>query len=432
MLAKFKLRELVTFLTLLSVLNPYVMPFFQFGSDVQPLAGFLAALTLILIIPSIRISKFEAILILFAIFYLINFPRFVDVSLSDVDPKKYVRIFYILPIYFFGKYCRFSSLKFVKASIVVVVVFALMQILFPALFFAASSYLMRPFDDEFGVRGVSALSPEPTDLGFTMYFLFVTLMILRHSPIAEISKPQAITALQVMSVLIGIFTLSGSALFSFFLLLVLYGISRRGLTSLLFGLCILLLLRFILFFETENLVRPIQMLILFVADPVSLVGSTSLSYRVAHFLTGVGALFYSPLGLLGSGVGSSVALGPEILNWLNLSTHLQLTEHYNEMMPLSYSEGYLVSSAGALMLEGGLLGFLFLVAVLHRSYEAGRLVNEELGSVILLSFLLYFFQSFPISWPLPWFILGLLRNKNIFPCRDSLKAVRYSWKSGVE
>jgi hypothetical protein len=395
--------------TIFFVLLPYLSPF-PLGSDVQPIAGLMCFLWLMVNKRSVKLQPFDLALLAFCLLYTVNFDR-TGGEITALSFRKHVNLLYIFPIYLFAKNLQTFKVSTIDIALFLILVIGIVQIISPGLYEITAGQVIRLKRAEFEGRGISSLAPEPTDMGFTMFYTFVLLKILA----AKCKSERSFAVEKCMTVAVALLTFSGSSVFSFFFAKL--GSIRTSLRTVFYSIVATLVLVFALGVAVEQFAteipRPFLMLNALFSSPLVLVGSTSLGYRVAHFWLGFSSVFTSDFYFIGSGIGSLQQLGTELLEKSGIMNFIPFTEQYAAAVRDSVNGVQLSSSAGQLMFEMGFLGLAGVLALLYKSYSLGCLYSNEIGRLSLIAFALFLFQSFPLSYPLPWFVLGILSNRNL-------------------
>lgn len=398
-------------MALAAIVLPYVM-LFPFSSDVQPLAGVLCFFWLVFVNKDrLYFSSFDQWFVFFALLYTININRF-GVSFDGEVVRKHLNMLYILPIFFFGKMIKVVNYKVILFVLIGISFFGVFQLVAPSAYGLVAKHLIAIKADSFGGRGISSLAPEPTDLGFSMFFLYVLVLLLESKKMIRINKSNL---LKRFSFVVALLSVSGSAYFAYFFSYLM----RFKLTY--FRVFVAVLIFFVMYsffswayYNPGLVVRPVYMLGAMFNNPEYLIGSTSLSFRFVHFMVGFLSIFYSDYFFIGSGIGSVSDVAYDVLTKSDLLSFLPLTDAYKSRVYNSLGGNQMLSSAGQLMLEMGVAGVFFLGYIFYAVYRYTRVLPSYVAGLVILSFALYFFQSFPISYPFPWFVLGLLMNKNLY------------------
>ena len=158
--------------------------------------------------------------------------------------------------------------------------------------------------------------------------------------------------------------------------------------------------------------RPVYILKTLISDPLFIIGNTNFSVRFVSFSIGILYFIYDFTNIFGTGVGSCSTIGPQIFEYFNLTENLNLNSRYASNSLNSLRSGQLSSSFSTLIVEHGVIGVIFLSIIFYKIISNKYLVSKN-KVVLVLMFSLYLFQSFPLSYTYPWFILGLVSNRNI-------------------
>lgn len=401
------------------ILMPYLSPI-PLGSDVQPIAGMLSALWLLLNHRLVRISSFDILFLFFVFLYSVNVDR-TGGDLSYEVFRKHINLLYIYPIYLFAKNVRDFKVDVLVVVFLVIFAVAILQVLFPSVHALVMDQFLRYKEVEFGIgaRGLTILAPEPTDMGFTAFYYFVLISILAQRS----DCPIMFNKFKVGSFIVALLTLSGSSVFAFFFSL--FASIKLSLKKVIYVTLMIVVLSIfldvIVALVPSVVPRPFFLLHGLLFDPLTLIGSSSLGYRFAHFWIGFSSLFIGDYPVIGSGIGSLRALGPSLLQNSMIMEYIPFTAYYQSGITRSVSGSQLVSSAGQLMLEMGLFGLTFIVVMAHRVFKLGSKLSPYIGKLALIAFILFLFQSFPLSYPLPWFVLGVLSNPGVTVIDTKLK-----------
>ena len=398
-------------IALFFILLPYLSPM-PLGSDIQPLAGFFSMVWLAANSNRVKLDHFDLWLLIFALLYTLNFDR-TGGELSSQVLRKHINMLYVYPIYLFAKNIRYIKMDVFQIVLFLTLTVAVLQSVSPGLHGATIGQILRFKDVEFGAsgRGLSILAPEPTDMGFTAFYYFVLVSILS----LKSAGYKKYTLLKVVSVFLALLTLSGSSIFAFFFALFasLNFTWRKALYSIMTICVVVIALQLAMTNIPESVPRPFVMLHTFLIDPLALVGSTSLGYRASHFWLGLSSLVVGDFPIIGSGIGSLREQGSELLGRSGILQFVPFTAYYHAGMISSVTGVQLSSSAGQLTLEMGLIGLLALIIIFVRLYHLGVKVDAYIGKLVVIAFALFVFQSFPLSYPPPWFVLGILANRNL-------------------
>lgn len=387
----------LAYLAAFTIFFPYSMPF-HLASDIQPLAGFVCLIYLLLCVRFLRVNHFIIFFLFFSIFWLFNFNS--NFSLNSPDfliLRKSLNFIYAFIFLFFGFNFNYSLIRLLNSVLFLFVFLVLLQLFLPYFFNVFSSFFVDVKIVEIGVRGVSGFSPEPTDFGFTIFFVYLFyLYVERFSNLDFLFQ-------KFLLFILGFLTFSGSAAIS--LSLVLFFEMLFGRNKLFFSLFLLFLFLFFVFgFGT----RGTELLYYLFSDFSYLYLHTSFSFRFFDFLLGFLSIFHPDSQILGFGVGSKPFHGVQIGNYFDVFS-LFYDSTYLDLLYDTASNSQFLSSFGSILFEAGYLGLLFLIILFFRI-----IFPVSIFSILFsIGFFLFLFQSFPIAFPLPWFLLGLFIKSRV-------------------
>ena len=261
------------------------------GTDVQPFAGGFALVYIILNITEIKFSRSALLILIFSLFAIIwtMFVEASDLLMIKTSAYPYGLIIYV----FIHNTLNENIIKAVKNYAVVYLTFIVFQLMFPALYVQIFSVLLRTINvkEIGGIRGVSALTTEPS---FTAFILFTFLVILNYSYVfAEMQKK----LMYSVGLSVGMFftkAASGIAmLFALFGYEALKKISlTRAITIMLF---IILFIISIEYFDLKQY-RAVNFFISAASSPERILYEGSLFIRVYALSSGFVALIHNPFG----------------------------------------------------------------------------------------------------------------------------------------
>ena len=382
------------------------MPYISFGlkvpSNIQPyflLIGWVAAIAW-LVKNNFRALAANDIKILFVIgvFLMVYINPMNELNYGQWIRKSW-SIFLILGSVFVISLSGLSKAKIpLVAAISFYSLFSLLHYLQPEFYLSLSSFFVELRDVEIGIRGTPSLAPEATDMSFTMVYLGVFTALMKHHK--HISKRLAnfcfsLCALNVLA------SLAISGFVALFGLLALW-IVKNHLVK--FGMIFLILVTIVflnalsLTFDSDTGLRVMDLLFYMMTDP-SLILETSFAHRFVHLYVGVIAIIET--GGFGFGAGSFTENASDLFVAHNLSAQLSLNSYYSVAVWETLKESP-VSMIGMLMFEYGVFGIvvvLFLITIPLRS---------TLQHKSYLSFMIFLtlFQSFPLSYPAMWVVIG--------------------------
>lgn len=395
----------------LSCMLPYIsiMPL---NTDIQPLYALLGLISLayILIKDQVFVSRATVFFMLFAFIFILNY-SFVAENSFIYHIRKSVGVLFVIPVVIiFSKY--YHLLKFRIYLIVLTAYFlgALIQALFPAVYYSVFSFIFNNKTVELGLRGWKSFTPEPIDFAITCIMLM--LMVFGSYLIAAIKKSQMIF-LQAGFLLLMLGTFSATGYICFFVILAVYFLSRIKLSKLVSLTIIILCLQLFAFDYLYDNVRSFQLAVNLITDPLQVIEKTSLFYRVFHNMVAAFYFFDNP-SLLGLGVGSFDIAAKYVHDEYDL---IRIFPFRSEFISLGYYGDFGAESknmVSQLVIEHGALGILFYLLCYFMIFS--RWVNG-FSKFILVTFAVASIQSTPMVFPLLWVLIAI----NSFLYQRSIK-----------
>lgn len=403
-------------IVLLFAVFPYIgIGTFRFSSEVQPWTALLAWIGVFIFSLSgqIRLKRNHFVIIIFGIIFLLYIPFWKDINIQYYL-RKSISVGLSASLFIFGQYLIPKTVMgVIKIATIIWFVFALLGFLYPEQYITIIKPFIPGAVGSFGERGVTSLSPEATDFGFTMVYFLVLLTL--SSNVQKANNRQGAKSWVYWLIFINIL-LSGSgsgiiaSLLFFIVLKITYDkkYHRNTLNFKNFTIFVTFMIATIFLIGLASYqsfgIRGINLIFVALSDPTAL-ADTTLSYRIAHNLVGIFGFLDS--NLLGFGAGSFVEKGVEIYDKYNIDQMVGVTGWYASNIPYTLKESPL-AMIPMLIFEYGLFGLAFLsyfFLILLQSKVAGKIV-------ITMMFLLTLGQSFPLAYPLLWLLLGLINNPN--------------------
>jgi hypothetical protein len=388
-----------------------LLPYINLGplstpSQIQPWAALLAwfwvgarALR-----TGVRISAVQCLLLLFAVYVMINV-----YGEEGFDLSAYLRRSgaYLLSagIFLAGQYLTPTTLwRALKVTIPIWLVFGALRYIDRAIYYSAVTPLV-PTVFVSDNRGTSSLAPEATDFGFTMVFVVVLCMITRRRLMQQgIQAEKWPLAAAVGSALLSLSGMGYVGLAVVGAVYVLtgpagkYGRIGRSLLAVLMAICTVTIMSLL----PSQTVRGIELLRLAIQNPIALMDTTT-SYRVVHGVVGVFGIVDSDFWGYGAGSFQSEALAVYYRH--NLGNVFGLRGHYAENVPASLHDTP-SSQVAIILLEFGVVGVLYLVLVFSFAIRSRIPLKAVAVAVLFLAWL----GSFPASWPPFWLVIGIMMS----------------------
>ena len=386
------------------------MPYISFGlkapSNIQPyflLIGWVAAIAW-LVKKNFRVlvANDTKILFVIGVFLVVYINPMNELSYGQWLRKSWSVLLILGSVFVFSA----SGLSKAKIPLLAALscysLFSLLHYLHPAFYLSLSGFFVELRDVEIGIRGTASLAPEATDMSFTMVYLGVFTALMKHHKLISKRLASFCFLLCVLNVFA---SLAISGFVALFGLLTLW-IVRND--SLKFGRFFLILVVIVFFSilslnfdsdsDSDSGLRVMDVLFNVVTDP-SLILETSFAHRFVHLYVGVIAIMET--SGLGFGAGSFTEYASDLFVAHNVSAQLSLNSYYSFAVWETLKESP-VSMIGMLMFEYGVFGIvvvLFLITIPLRS-------TVQHKSYLSFMIFLTLFQSFPLSYPLMWVIIG--------------------------
>lgn len=399
-----------------------LLPYVGFGpiaapSQVQPWAAAFGWLFILhrSVTNGIRITPIHITLGIFSIWFMIYVSRSVDFDISIYFRRSAV-FFISMGILLAAQYITPNILmRQLKIVLPVWLAFGLLRYASPDLYFSIVRVLV-PTVVESSARGSSSLAPEATDMGFTMSFALLLVLMARFSLRSQ-GQPSArwpiLVAISTMAL-----STSGAGFFSFVLILAtvaIFGAKKikqgRILASAFIAPLLIFGLYFVLLSLPDTGIRGIDLLSLSAQNPSELINST-FSYRLVHNTVGLVAIYDS--NLLGFGAGSFLVEAPRIEYDYNITILFGLTGYYAQNVPLTLSQSP-ISFLAVIFLEYGIVGVFYVMYLFSNAAKSNAPYTLTAVSMLILTWS----QSFPAAWPPFWVLLGIMLGSKFgtFPTR---------------
>ena len=382
---------------------PYLFIGFQFPGQVQPMAGILSAVTLLLLIysgNSLRLSGREILIVILSIFFICNLYEYTVEHLL-YSLRKTAGFILGVPLYLIAKKIKLETLKNVlMTSSTLYILIALIQMASPSIYLLLGEFFFETRQVIIGDRGVSSIAPEATDFGFICsYFLFLCYMSFSVD-----GYSRRIMYALFLSLFGMILSGSASGFVSAFLWLIPIIICNKKNNRILLWFFIIVLGAIFLSYGLATDIRGLQILFMAITDPVLLL-DTSFVHRFVHNLVSFFSLIET--SGIGYGAGSFIYEAPSIYNSYGLAAFLDLNGHYTSAVSETLGN-HALSVISQLLLEFGMVGIFYVYMVFSLVLKS----NSYFKLPILILMALTWVQSFPSAFPLFWLVLGLSFNPN--------------------
>lgn len=240
-----------------------------------------------------------------------------------------------------------------------------------------------------GVRGVSALTTEPS---FTALILFVFIVLVRHTKIFQ----SALLSWGVILMLcFGIFTtkaITGVAFVGLFLLLEV--VKRVELGKLVFVGAVFVFLSFL---DLESY-RGLNFMMTLLKSPEIILYESSFFYRVYYFTYGFMSLAFNPLGIVFGTVDPlEIKAATDALFYGYTFPHL-----FERTLP-----GITMPSALAI----GLMAYGYIYLFFYSIIFVPTYLNFQTPLIVRILIMAFTAQSFSFGFPLVWFLLVMSEKK---------------------
>jgi hypothetical protein len=389
------------------------MPYIVFGpiaapSQVQPWAALLGWAFLVqrLLARALRVSRFQLLMLGFALWFLLYVQAPGEVSL-DYYLRKSASFLICWSLLVAMPYLSPAlAWRALKVALPLWTAFGVLGLVSKGLYLAVTRSLVPTASGMLGGRGVTSLAPEATDYGFTMAFLLLLALIVRRVLQSHRAAPVEWwpVALAGVNVLL---SQSGSGFFAAIVIVgVLYLTAGGGgvhpAIRYLVAITTLLSVLLVIGAMPDTNVRGIDLLLLTLRDPHALL-NTTMSYRIAHNAVGILGLLDSHLA--GYGAGTFLKKGGDLYVQYQLGRTFGLTGYYATSVAMSF-QGSPVAYFPVLFLEYGLVGLIY-VLILFRAVGLSRMPYV---AVALAMMFMTWVQSFPAAYPPFWMLVGLAFN----------------------
>lgn len=383
-------KILVSRCALLFIIFPYLTLNFPVSSDIQIWAALFSALFLILSVDSIRIDFVGWCLLLLSVFAL-TVAIFGD--LQERQIFKALAVVYALVIYLYLLSANLDNDVYIYLILCLFLyaVISIFQYFFPEIYFTVFSHLVREVKvaDIDGIRGVSALTTEPSFTAFCIIILFSLLYYSKGS-----ARAPLLIALGLLCLMTVFLTksLTGLVLVGLFLFIELLKHTK------LLGLISFLLLAYVGYLYLDG-TRAGDFMIALFSQPLSVISESSLFFRIYYFVYGIVSLIYNPFGY---------SFGNYDLFYLEHVT----SNLFYDLVPeytLSRIEPSvnMPSTFGANLYLYGFIYFLFYWAVFVSIFVRKRIP-------LFIKLLIFFLsaQSFSFGFPLLWLLIYFCRYRS--------------------
>lgn len=404
------IRKIVLNTTLFFCLIPYIS-FLPLDSDLQPISLAFCIFSLLLL-KKFKLNNIVYTQILFFLFCLLLIRANSFFNLSEFFVSFFSVISTIVIIIFsynyFIKYGFQSFGKILWSVVLFYLTFALLQALSPPIF-ALFDFLYNQKVIYLGIRGWSSLTPEPTDLGFTLSVILFSYIILHNEGVLKLNY-----LLVGLIVVLILGTLSNAGILTLLVLALILTLSKKPFLA-------LFLVPFMILAITagENSdIRPVRIISNIFLDPLSVIEFTSLFYRV--FENQLAVLlsidnYFLPYGF--SSFSNVVTDLNEYVDILHTTypSRVEFISNYIASPPESAKNIF-----SRYIIE---LGIFFIIYLILLFWFVGSLRVSGLTILLTFSiFILYIVQSFPLFYPPIWLLLGMI---------SSISSIRNNAKSRV-
>lgn len=394
-------KVLLISLFFLSCMLPY-LSIVPLNTDIQPLYAFLGLITLTYLLKkgTIFVSKPVLLFIFFAFVFLINYSFAADNSFV-YHIRKAVGVLFVIPVLIvFSKYYHLLTFRIYMIVLMIYFSGALIQVLFPSIYYSVFSLIFNNKTVELGLRGWKSFTPEPIDFAITCIIL---MLMVFGSYLIEVIKKKQMMFLLAGFLLLMLGTFSATGYICFFILITVFFLSKIRPLRLISVTIIVLAIQFTGYdFLYEN-VRSFQLAVNLVIDPLQVVEKTSLFYRVFHNMV---ALFYfsdNP-SLSGLGVGSFDIAAKYVHDAHDL---IRIFPFRTEFISAGYYGDFGAESknmVSQLVIEHGSLGILFYLLCYYMILS--RWV-KGFTQFIFVTFAVASIQSTPMVFPLLWVLVAI-------------------------
>jgi hypothetical protein len=386
-----KNKSTITTLTLCAIFFPYIGSGLL-GTDVQPTYIYASLIYFFLYKAAFKIKEIIFILVILFVGVFSSYIWSIEAN-SIINFKVSVSILGAFLIYNFGRSVSLEiTYRVAFKSIFAYFFFALLFYFFPDFY----SLITTPFYNEKILMittrtGWSPLSPEPGDFAFTISWIFFLLLLLR----SVLFKYPRSPSLMFVGITYGLMVLVTKALLGYISLIFII-IRKMRIRSVSF----ILALSFIMISVFPD-IRPVIILIDLFSNPFEVVEKTSIFYRAIH--NHIALLYFFENFGLPAGFGSYSDIAKEIMQ----DKTFQSLYHSREVFFESFVAYDVIESKNIfsnLMVSLGWVG----VFVFYSIFKIFKNIDLEFKLLGIFMMLLFLLQSFPIAYPLPWFVLGLI------------------------
>ncbi len=390
-------------------LIPFVSPF-PLHTDIQPVfavAGFVVVYYFS-VKYALKIDFFTVLFCLFACVFMLNY-NFEQPNGAVYHIRKSIGLFFAVPILIiFSRYFYLLSNRLLLCVVGIYLLGAIVQVILPSVYYDVFSHFFNNKEVELGLRGWKSFSAEPINLAFTC--LAIICLALASSKIFTITKKQK-NIITFVCVFLILGSLNATGIIA---LAVIGGISIGNKINIKYILFISLFIIAPATISHEYLyenIRSFRLLIDLATNPLAIIETTSLFYRVFHNVVAFMYYFDQP-SFLGLGVASFDQAAKHVVEVYNIANYFPFRAEF-------ISDGYYGSFGfesknmiSQLIIEHGALGLLFYCLCLFYILSNW---TKNLSIYILTYFVIASIQSTPMVFPLIWVLLAA----NAFVFRQS-------------
>lgn len=398
------------------LLLPYFSPIPIYESDIQPIAGILAAIlfTLKLTRKEVRLSKFGFLLFVYSLFSISYISIAMESSFTISELKKRIGLLYMFLLYFA---IRETNMYFKLGVFLTVVVFNFAAYVFhqlsPDLFKKSLGLFIREVKIvDFSYRGASGLAPENSFASFNAVYYVIVMLYFRHVFNANSAKYKYMYKLLLVissSLYIIINSKSGIGYLMTLLLILTAILESRKLVKkilLLLGAILGLVIVSELVQLKDINVRAINIFRNLLTDPWIVFYDSSIGHRLLNLLTAFFVIINYPFGLGGGSYFYAINKVEYLLYAYYPSPEVVNTIHMEDFG--------LVSPFAQYVIEHGLIFVLFFIYMVH------LILKSKTSFKYTLSLFLFFATLFfPITHPALAFLMGaIIDNKKLRASRS--------------
>lgn len=382
-----------------------LIPFFSpapLHTDIQPLfavVGFVTAYYFA-IKHALKIDFFTLIFIMFAYVFMLNY-NFEQPNGVVYHIRKSIGLFFAVPILLiFSRYFNLLSNRLMLCVLSVYLLGAIVQVFLPSLYYGIFSHFFNNKVVELGLRGWKSFSPEPINLAFTCIAI-ICLAMASNKVHAITNKQKKIITFVCVFIILGSLNATG-----IIALAVIGGIAIVNKLSIKYILFISLFIIVPTTITHEYLyenIRSFRLLIDLASNPLYVIETTSLFYRVFHNVVAFLYYFDQPT-FSGLGVASFDIAAKHVVEVYNIANHFPFRAEF-------ISDGYYgtfgsesKNMLSQLIIEHGALGILFYSLCLLYILSNW---SKNLSIYILTYFVIASIQSTPMVFPLIWVLLAV-------------------------